>query len=82
MNNANKTSIILCIIINCALHFILRYLKCFLVLFFSQEEAQQIDEELFTEYAFSVDQLMELAGYSCAVAIAKVSEFTMCMNEW
>ncbi|VDH91528.1 NAD(P)H-hydrate epimerase [Mytilus galloprovincialis] len=37
----------------------------------SQEEAQQIDEELFTEYAFSVDQLMELAGYSCAVAIAK-----------
>ncbi|VDI56724.1 NAD(P)H-hydrate epimerase [Mytilus galloprovincialis] len=39
--------------------------------FLGQEEAQQIDEELFTEYAFSVDQLMELAGYSCAVAIAK-----------
>ncbi|XP_076081893.1 NAD(P)H-hydrate epimerase-like isoform X4 [Mytilus galloprovincialis] len=39
--------------------------------YLSQEEAQQIDEELFTEYAFSVDQLMELAGYSCAVAIAK-----------
>ncbi|XP_063437534.1 NAD(P)H-hydrate epimerase-like isoform X4 [Mytilus trossulus] len=39
--------------------------------YISQEEAQQIDEELFTEYAFSVDQLMELAGYSCAVAIAK-----------
>ncbi|EUB58793.1 Apolipoprotein A-I-binding protein [Echinococcus granulosus] len=35
----------------------------------SQEEAQKIDEELFTEYAFSVDQLMELAGFSCAVAI-------------
>ncbi|WAR29480.1 NNRE-like protein [Mya arenaria] len=34
-------------------------------------EAQNIDQELFTEYAFSVDQLMELAGYSCAVAIAK-----------
>ncbi|VDL18426.1 unnamed protein product [Hymenolepis diminuta] len=34
-----------------------------------QEEAQKIDEELFTEYAFSVDQLMELAGFSCAVAI-------------
>ena len=29
---------------------------------FRQEEAQKIDEELFTEYAFSVDQLMELAG--------------------
>ena len=43
-----------------------------LFLFFSQKEAQDIDQELFTEYAFSVDQLMELAGYSCAVAIAKV----------
>ena len=41
---------------------------------FRQEEAQKIDEELFTEYAFSVDQLMELAGYSCAVAIAKVGQ--------
>lgn len=41
---------------------------------YSQVEAQKIDEELFTEYAFSVDQLMELAGYSCAVAIAKVSK--------
>nr|XP_022306490.1 NAD(P)H-hydrate epimerase-like [Crassostrea virginica] len=40
--------------------------------YLGQEEAQKIDEELFTEYAFSVDQLMELAGYSCAVAIAKV----------
>ena len=39
-----------------------------------QEEAQKIDEELFIEYAFSVDQLMEVAGYSCAVAIAKVSQ--------
>ncbi len=39
---------------------------------FSQEEAQKIDEELFTEYAFSVDQLMELAGLSCAVAIQTV----------
>ncbi|MGH0178977.1 UNVERIFIED_CONTAM: hypothetical protein FKN15_000286 [Acipenser sinensis] len=34
-------------------------------------EAEHIDEELFTEYRFSVDQLMELAGLSCAVAIAK-----------
>ena len=39
-----------------------------------QEEAQKIYEELFTEYAFSVEQLMELAGYSCAVAIAKVGQ--------
>ncbi|XP_052787632.1 NAD(P)H-hydrate epimerase-like [Mya arenaria] len=39
--------------------------------FLNQTEAQNIDQELFTEYAFSVDQLMELAGYSCAVAIAK-----------
>ena len=37
-----------------------------------QEEAQAIDQELFTEYKFSVDQLMELAGLSCATAIAKV----------
>lgn len=35
--------------------------------FLKQEEAQKIDEELFTEYGFSVDQLMELAGYSCAI---------------
>lgn len=39
----------------------------------SQEEAQAVDEELFNEYRFSVDQLMELAGLSCATAIAKVS---------
>lgn len=39
----------------------------------SQKEAQSIDEELFNEYAYSVDQLMELAGHSCAVAFAKVS---------
>ena len=31
-----------------------------------------MDEELFNEYKFSVDQLMELAGLSCAHAIAKV----------
>lgn len=41
------------------------------VRYLGQEEAQKIDEELFSTYAFSVDQLMELAGYSCAVAIAK-----------
>ncbi|KAK1805550.1 hypothetical protein P4O66_019211 [Electrophorus voltai] len=38
---------------------------------YSQEEAQHIDEELFSEYSFSVDQLMELAGQSCAIAVAK-----------
>ncbi len=38
-----------------------------------QEEAQHIDEELFSEYGFSVDQLMELAGLSCATAVARVS---------
>nr|KAG5701845.1 hypothetical protein BaRGS_019056 [Batillaria attramentaria] len=41
------------------------------VKFLGQEEAQKIDEELFSTYAFSVDQLMELAGYSCAVAVAR-----------
>jgi len=42
------------------------------VKYLSQSEAQAIDQELFTEYEFSVDQLMELAGYSCAVAFTKV----------
>nr|KAF6316309.1 NAD(P)HX epimerase [Pipistrellus kuhlii] len=41
------------------------------VKYLSQEEAQAVDEELFKEYQFSVDQLMELAGLSCATAIAK-----------
>ncbi|KAM4690248.1 NAD(P)H-hydrate epimerase [Rhinophrynus dorsalis] len=47
--------------------------------YLSQEEAQAVDEELFNEYKFSVDQLMELAGLSCATAIAQaypVSSFT------
>lgn len=39
--------------------------------FLNQTEAQNIDQELFNEYAFSVDQLMELAGLSVAVALAK-----------
>ncbi|VDD89763.1 unnamed protein product [Enterobius vermicularis] len=38
---------------------------------FRQDEAINIDKELFTEYGFSVDQLMELAGLSCAHAVAK-----------
>lgn len=39
----------------------IRYLK--------QAEAINIDKELFDEYAFSVEQLMELAGLSCAQTI-------------
>ena len=35
----------------------------------NQKEAIDIDQELFNEYGFSVDQLMELAGLSCAHAI-------------
>ncbi|KAM6434392.1 NAD(P)H-hydrate epimerase [Liasis olivaceus] len=48
--------------------------------YLGQEEAQAIDRELFEEYKFSVDQLMELAGLSCASAIAKAypsSSFTI-----
>ncbi|XP_037080321.1 NAD(P)H-hydrate epimerase-like isoform X2 [Pollicipes pollicipes] len=36
----------------------------------TQREATEVDRELFSEYQFSVDQLMELAGLSCAVAVA------------
>jgi len=39
--------------------------------YLSQEEAINVDVELFNEYKYSVDQLMELAGLSCATAIAK-----------
>lgn len=42
-----------------------------MVKFLGQDEAINIDQELFNDYKFSVDQLMELAGLSCAVAIAK-----------
>ncbi|XP_023225528.1 NAD(P)H-hydrate epimerase-like isoform X1 [Centruroides sculpturatus] len=41
------------------------------LLYISQEEAINIDKELFNEYCYSVDQLMELAGLSVATAIAK-----------
>lgn len=41
--------------------------------YLTQEEAQNIDVELMGPVCgFSVDQLMELAGLSCATAIAKV----------
>ncbi|CAF89685.1 unnamed protein product, partial [Tetraodon nigroviridis] len=39
--------------------------------YLGQEEAQRIDQELFGQYGFSVDQLMELAGLSCATAVAR-----------
>lgn len=42
--------------------------------FLNQTEAINVDQELFNEYKFSVDQLMELAGLSCAHAIAKCFE--------
>lgn len=38
----------------------------------NQQEATNVDLELFNEYQFSVDQLMELAGLSCAHAVAEV----------
>ena len=37
----------------------------------TQQEAVAVDQELFDQYRFSVDQLMELAGLSCAVAVAR-----------
>ncbi|XP_049820129.1 NAD(P)H-hydrate epimerase isoform X2 [Aethina tumida] len=45
--------------------------KSKMVKYLGQEEAINIDVELFNEYKYSVDQLMELAGLSCATAIAK-----------
>ncbi|KAF5278614.1 hypothetical protein FQA39_LY00656 [Lamprigera yunnana] len=42
-----------------------------LVKYLTQQEAINIDLELFNEYKYSVDQLMELAGLSCATAVAK-----------
>ncbi len=41
------------------------------VRYLSQAEAIAVDEELFNDYSFSVDQLMELAGLSCATAVAR-----------
>lgn len=41
------------------------------VKYLTQDEAINLDKELFDEYAFSVDQLMELAGLSVATAIAR-----------
>lgn len=45
--------------------------KITMVKYLGQQEAINVDLELFGEYSFSVDQLMELAGLSCASAVAK-----------
>lgn len=42
-----------------------------MVKYLGQQEAIDIDVELFNKYKYSVDQLMELAGLSCATSIAK-----------
>lgn len=41
-----------------------------MVKYLNQTEAIEIDKQLFNKYKFSVDQLMELAGLSCANVIA------------
>ncbi|XP_014470239.1 PREDICTED: NAD(P)H-hydrate epimerase isoform X2 [Dinoponera quadriceps] len=41
-----------------------------MVRYLNQSEAINVDKDLFEKYRFSVDQLMELAGQSCAVAVA------------
>uniref|UniRef100_A0A915DI98 NAD(P)H-hydrate epimerase n=1 Tax=Ditylenchus dipsaci TaxID=166011 RepID=A0A915DI98_9BILA len=46
-----------------------RSTKMWATKYLSQAEAVAIDQELFNDYAFSVDQLMELAGLACAQAI-------------
>ncbi|XP_051159963.1 NAD(P)H-hydrate epimerase [Leptopilina boulardi] len=42
-----------------------------MIKYLNQTEAINVDKELFNNYKFSVDQLMEIAGLSCAIAIAK-----------
>lgn len=41
------------------------------VSYLSQKQAQLIDQELFNDYQFSIDQLMELAGLAVATAVQK-----------
>ncbi|XP_050310517.1 NAD(P)H-hydrate epimerase-like [Anthonomus grandis grandis] len=53
------------------LHSLLHTSRNKMVKFLGQKEAINIDVELFNEYKYSVDQLMELAGLSCASAVAK-----------
>uniref|UniRef100_A0A8D2K3D4 NAD(P)H-hydrate epimerase n=1 Tax=Theropithecus gelada TaxID=9565 RepID=A0A8D2K3D4_THEGE len=48
------------------------------VKYLSQEEAQAVDQELFNQYQFNVDQLMELARLSCATAIEPSTVLVIC----
>ena len=41
------------------------------ITYLTQEQATNIDVELFGDYGFTIDQLMELAGLAVATAIAK-----------
>lgn len=60
---------------------ILSTTKTKMVKFLGQQEAINIDQELFNDYKYSVDQLMELAGLSCATAIAKVYSVEQLANK-
>jgi len=40
---------------------------------YSRAESRELFQDLVNEFSFTVDQLLELAGFSCATAIAKVS---------
>lgn len=42
-----------------------------MVKYLNQSESINVDKDLFEKYKFSVDQLMELAGQSCAISIAR-----------
>ncbi|XP_076239564.1 NAD(P)HX epimerase [Calliopsis andreniformis] len=43
-----------------------------MIKYLNQQESINIDKNLFEKYKFSVDQLMELAGQSSAIAIARI----------
>ena len=64
-NLCSRTSELLCL--NITYQFNTRNMTKFL----KQIEAMNVDKDLFEKYKFSVTQLMELAGQSCAIAIAK-----------
>lgn len=42
-----------------------------MVTYLTQKDMAQLDMELLSDYKYTIDQLMELAGLSCATAIAK-----------
>lgn len=58
----------------CSNSFVSNFRRVFyttMVKYLNQQESINIDKDLFEKYKFSVDQLMELAGQSCAFAIAR-----------